>query len=135
MKIRRFNENSDTELKLSERYYTILGIDINNEFDDVVHTKPVDSLEKNIVGETVGFKHFVQWLKYVANPINIEGSILSERLYIKQLERQMQDPNAKYSGWSKLIFTIILAVMIFIIVLGSMWESISPMFSGIFGGG
>jgi len=33
MKIRRFNENSDTELKLSERYYTILGIDINNEFD------------------------------------------------------------------------------------------------------
>jgi len=110
--------------------------DINNEIAYLVHQEhPADPMTTNTLGETIGIRSLIGWLAWVCNPVYIEGSIASEKLYTKQLERQMKlDRGEKWTGLGKMVVYILIGLMIFLLAVGSMWPSISPMFEGLLGG-
>jgi len=103
---------------------------INQELDDLITEKnPEDSLERDVVGETVDFRDFASFLKYAYHPVSMENAIDTEKIWTKREQLGYKDVDRNVSR-AKAIVYILFGAMIFIAVLSAMDFST---ISGIFG--
>lgn len=108
--------------------------DIRNEVKAIIETdNPDDPLERKVLGETVGFKDFAVWLLYAFNPVFMDGAIMQEKLIERKAMMDYRDKEGKYTGIGKMILYILFDFMIFLLVIGAMWDSVSQIFSGFLG--
>lgn len=104
---------------------------INNELDFLLDKKFKDKLEKNVFGETWGFKNFIRWLKYAYHPQTLENAIDTEKVWVKQEAMGYRDVQ-RTSALAKAVIGIMFALMVIIIVLSTVDLS---NFAHLFGGG
>lgn len=104
---------------------------INSEIDFLLDKKFRNKLEKNVFGETWGFKNFIRWLKYAYHPQTLENAIDTEKVWVKQEAMGYRDVQ-RTGALAKAIIAIMFAVMVVVIVLSTVDLS---NFMGLFGGG
>ena len=105
--------------------------DINKEIDFLLDADFKDELEKEVFGETWGFKNFLRWLKYAYHPQTLENAIDTEKVWVKQEALGYRDVQ-KTGAMAKAVIAILFAVMIVVIVLSQIDLS---NFGSLFGGG
>ena len=81
--------------------------------------EPNDPLSEEILGETVNFKHFARWLVYAYHPQSSQNAMDAEKIQIKREMLAYKEAN-KAGSIGKAIVMIIIALMIFLVVMGSM---------------
>jgi len=104
--------------------------EINKELDFLLDAKLKKKLEKEVFGETWGFKNYIRWLKYAYHPQTLENAIDTEKVWVKQEAMGYRDVQ-KTGAWAKAIIAIGFTIMIIIIVLSSVDLS---NFANLFGG-
>jgi len=95
-------------------------LDINRELHYLIHVnKPNDPLMENILGETIDFRHFCNYLIYAYHPRSSQNAMDAEKIWVKK-EAMAYKETDKVGSIGKLIFVIVIAIIIFIIV----WNAI-----------
>jgi hypothetical protein len=108
------------------------AIDIAMELEAVTsEEKPKDPLEETILGETVGFKNAAEWWKYAYLPFALKNAISQEKIIATAKAIDYKDKTKNLEGYGKMIIYILMGVMIFLIVIGSMWSQVGKIFSGM----
>ena len=93
--------------------------------------KPKDPLEKTVLGETVSFKDAAEWWKYAYLPFAMKNAISQEKIIATSKAMDYKDKTKNIEGYGKLVIYILMGVMIFLIVIGSMWSQVGKIFGGI----
>ncbi len=97
--------------------------EIEAEMDYLLAQEPNDPLVEKVCGETVDFKHFLNWLKYAYHPLSAENAVDSEILETKREAMAYRDIQ-KMQGYGKLILTVLIGLGIFIVILATMGPSL-----------
>jgi len=92
---------------------------IRKELDYILSAQePNDPLSEEILGETVNFKHFARWLVYAYHPQSSQNAMDAEKIQVKREMLAYKEAD-KAGSIGKAIVMIIIAVMIFLIVMGA----------------
>jgi len=84
---------------------------VHNELDFLLDEQPQDVLKEKIVGETITFRDFLNYLKYAYNTLAVENAIDRERI-------DMMDRLNDYSQKAKNAVQYAIAIIIVIIGIG-----------------
>lgn len=92
--------------------------DIEKEISYLLDQQPNDPLSARVVGETVNFKHFLNFMKYVNNPVATTNAIKKHMISIQARERGYKmGTGAVWSDRAKAIAMILIVVMIVVVVI------------------
>jgi len=80
--------------------------------------EPNDPLSEVILGETINFKHFARWLVYAYHPQSSQNAMDAEKIQTKR-EMLAYKEGDKAGGIGKAVVMIIIAIMIFLVVMGA----------------
>jgi len=103
--------------------------EISKELDYLLQQEPNDPLVEKVCGETIGFKNFLNWLKYAYHPLSAENAVDSEILETKREAMAYRDIQ-KLQGWGKLILVVLIGLGIFIVILATMGPQLGSLFGG-----
>ena len=93
--------------------------EISKELEYLLAQEPNDPLVEKVCGETVNFKHFLNWLKYAYHPLSAENAVVSEILETKR-ESMADKDSQKMLSYGKLVITILIGLGIFVVILATM---------------
>ena len=117
--------NDYFEGKLEGKKIGVWGISFKPKTDDIREAPSLYIIEK-LLSEGASL--------CVHDPVAMENAIMQEKLWTKQEERQNRDLLGAWTGRGKFVLYLLFGLMIFLLVVGSMWDTISPMFGGLLGG-
>jgi len=93
--------------------------------------KPVNELKRTVLGETVSFKNAAEWWKYAYLPFALKNAISQEKIIATAKAIDYKDKSKNMEGYGKMVIYILMGLMVFLVVIGSMWGQVSKMFGGI----
>jgi hypothetical protein len=92
---------------------------IRKEIDYILSTQtPNDPLAEEVLGETINFKHFARWMVYAYHPQSSQNAMDAEKIQVKKEMLAYKEAD-RAASWGKAIVMIIIAIMIFLIVMGA----------------
>jgi hypothetical protein len=103
--------------------------EISKELSFLLEQEPNDKLCEVVSGDTVTFKNYLVWLKYVYSPLSAENAIDSEILETRR-EAMANSQGGKVQNWGKLILVILIGVGIFLVIISTMGPQLGKLFGG-----
>lgn len=103
--------------------------DIVRELNHLLNEEPNDPLAELVIGETINFKDFLGYLKYIYTPLSTENAIDAEIIQTRREAAAYKDAKSM-QGWGKIILVVLIGVGILLVLLAAVGPNLGSMFGG-----